>query len=267
MITDDLSWLVLQIFQPYFYYPLVLSLALFIAVNVAVRSTKVGDHRLRSYLFALPLLSPLIVYALYPPLLEIKVMEIRFLPSFSLPANPIPFIHMHAGPPPVQDLLSVTGTACMAGLVLGVFLLVLCLALNRFGTKRGFIPLSEEDHPKALSIVAKRCKHFHVNMPRIGLVEDLRPNAYVGGHGRSTVLVFSLGMLQIFDEEELTVAIDHELMHLKNRDTLFRSAAIALIALSFFNPIAYLSYTAALREREHLADDADLPARRGRGKL
>ena len=107
-----------KIFQPYFYYPLVLSLALFIAVNVAVRSTKVRDHRLRSYLFALPLLSPLIVYALYPPLLEIKVMEIRFLPSFSLPANPMPFIHMHAGPPPVQDLLSVTGTACMAGLVL-----------------------------------------------------------------------------------------------------------------------------------------------------
>ena len=104
-------------------------------------------------------------------------------------------------------------------------------------------------------------------MPRIGLVEDLRPNAYVGGHGRSTVLVFSLGMLQIFDEEELTVAIDHELMHLKNRDTLFRSAAIALIALSFFNPIAYLSYTASLREREHLADDASTRSKRSREAL
>ena len=27
--TDELSWLMLQLFQPYFYYPLVLSLALF----------------------------------------------------------------------------------------------------------------------------------------------------------------------------------------------------------------------------------------------
>jgi hypothetical protein len=104
-------------------------------------------------------------------------------------------------------------------------------------------------------------------MPRIGLVEDLRPNAYVGGHGRWAVLVFSLGMLQIFDEEELTVAIDHELMHLKNRDTLFRSASIALIAMSFFNPIAYLSFTAALREREHLADDGSTRSKRSREAL
>ena len=68
-------------------------------------------------------------------------------------------------------------------------------------------------------------------------MEDLRPNAFAGGHGRSAVLVFSLGMLQTFDEEELAVAIDHELMHLKNRDPFFRSTMIGLIALSFFNPV------------------------------
>jgi hypothetical protein len=49
--------LVIQLVQPYFYYLLVLSIAFFVAVNVAVRFIKIKDHRLRSYLFALPLLS------------------------------------------------------------------------------------------------------------------------------------------------------------------------------------------------------------------
>jgi Zn-dependent protease with chaperone function len=263
---DDLSWLVLQLFQPYFYYPLVLSLALFIGVHAAVRFTKIKDHRLRSYLFAMPMLAPLAVYALYPPQLDILVME-RGAPAFTLPSSPMMFMHMHPGPPAMQQLMSMTGTLCLSGIVLGIILVTMCLVLNRFGTKSGFIPLSEEDYPKALSIVAKRCRRFGIMQPQVGLVEDLRPNAFVGGHGRSTVLIFSLGMLQTFNEEELTVAIDHELMHLKNRDTMFRSASIGLIAVSFFNPIAYLSYSAALREREHLADDGSTRSKRSREAL
>ena len=262
-----MSWLVLQVFQPYFYYPLVLSLALFFGVHAAVRFTRIKDHRLRSYLFALPMLSPLIVYALYPPRFDIMVMEGRGAPIFAFPPNPMTFPHLHPGPPLMQDLLSVTGTLCISGILLGIALLTACLILNRYGTKRGFIPLSEEDYPKVLQIIAKRCKRFGIEQPHVGLVEDLRPNAFVGGHGRSTVLVFSLGMLQTFDEDEMTVAIDHELMHLKNRDTIFRSASIGLIALSFFNPIAYLSYTATLREREHLADDGSTPSKRSKEAL
>jgi Zn-dependent protease with chaperone function len=263
---DDLSWLVLQVFQPYFYYPLVLSLALFIGVHAAVRFTRIKDHHLRSYLFALPMLSPLIVYILYPPQLNILIMDGRGAPAFAFPPNPM-FMHLHSGPPLMQDLLSVSGTLCISGMVLGVALLIACLVLNRYGTMRGFIPLSEEDYPKVLQLVAKRCKRLGIEQPHIGLVEDLRPNAFVGGHGRSTVLVFSLGMLQTFDEDEMTVAIDHELMHLKNRDTIFRSVTIGLIALSFFNPLAYFSYTAALREREHLADDGSTHSKRSRDAL
>ena len=261
-----MSWLVLQVFQPYFYYPLVLSLALIIGVHAAVRFTRIKDHHLRSYLFALPMLSPLIVYALYPPRFDIMVMEGRGA-AFAFPPNPLTFTHLHPGPPLMQDLPSVTGTLCISGILLGIALLTACLILNRYGTKRGFIPLSEEDYPKVLQLVAKRCRRFGIEQPNIGLVEDLRPNAFVGGHGRSTVLVFSLGMLQTFDEDEMTVAIDHELMHLKNRDTIFRSVSIGLIALSFFNPIAYLSYTAALREREHLADDGSTPSKRSKEAL
>jgi Zn-dependent protease with chaperone function len=241
-------------------------LALYIGVNLAVRFTRIKDHLMRSYLFALPLLSPLLVYALYLPRLDIQVMEQGSHP-LPFPPNPMDFLQPHPLPPVTQSMLSVTGSLCISGVLLGASLLALCLVLNRFGTKRGFIPLSEEDYPRAISLVAKRCRRFGIAMPDIGLVEDLRPNAFVGGHGCSAVLVFSLGMLETFDQEELTVAIDHELMHLKNRDTLFRSAAIGLIAVSFFNPIAYLSYTSALREREHLADDGSTRTKRSREAL
>jgi len=262
---DALNWIALQLFQPYFYYPLVLSLALYIAVNLAVRFTNIKDHRLRSYLFALPMLSPIFVYSLSPPQSGILVDEAPH--TFQFPANPMDLIPAHLHPPVTQSLFSITGSLCISGILLGVFVLALCLVLNRFGSKLGFIPLSEEDYPSVVRIVAKRCKRFGIRTPNIGLVEDLRPNAFVGGHGRSAVLVFSLGMLETFDQEELTVAIDHELMHLKNRDILFRSASIGLIALSFFNPIAYLSYGAALREREHLADDGSTPSKRSREAL
>ncbi len=264
---DALNWIALQLFQPYFYYPLVLSLALYIAVNLAVRFTRIKDHRLRSYMFALPLLSPIIVYMMYPPQLQIPIMSWKAPKVFPFPANPMAFIPLHFGPPSMLELFSVTGTICISGLILGLSLLALCLVLNRYGTRKGLVPISEEDYPGAISIVAKRCRRFQVERPHMALVEDLRPNAYVGGHGRSTVLVFSLGMLQTFDEDELTVAIDHELMHLKNRDTLFRSASIGLMALSFFNPIAYFSYTAALREREHLADDGSTRSKKSREAL
>ena len=242
-------------------------MALFIGVHAAVRFTRIKDHHLRSYLFALPMLSPLIIYAMYPPQLNIQVIEARGVPAFAFPSNPMSFIHLHPGPPLMQDLFSVTGTLCISGILLAIALLTACLLLNRFGTKRGFIALSEEDYPKVLQLVTKRCKRFGIEKPNIGLVEDLRPNAFVGGHGRSTVLVFSLGMLQTFDEDEMTVAIDHELMHLKNRDTIFRSVSIGLISLSFFNPLAYLSYTAALREREHLADDGSTRSKKSREAL
>jgi Zn-dependent protease with chaperone function len=263
---DVLNWIALQLFQPYFYYPLVLSLALFVGVNLAVRFTRIKDHRLRSYLFALPMLSPILVYLLFPPQLNILVVE-NGSTSLPFPSNPMDFMPPPHLPLTMQSFLSVTGSLCLGGILLGASLLAFCLVMNRYGTKRGFVPISEEDYPKVIGIVAKRCKHFGIDIPYIGLAEDLRPNAFVGGHGRSAVLVFSLGMLETFDQAELTVAIDHELMHLKNRDTIFRSVSIGLIALSFFNPIAYLSYSATLREREHLADDGSTPTKKAQQAL
>ena len=159
---DDLNWMALQLFQPYFYYPLVLSLALFIAVNLAVRFTQdkgpptqvvyvrlavaISDHRLHD-----------VSAPTGDPIMSWKAPKV-----FPFPANPMAFIPLHFGPPSMLELFSVTGTICISGLILGLSLLALCLVLNRYGTRRGLVPISEEDYPGAISIVAKRCRRFQV---------------------------------------------------------------------------------------------------------
>jgi hypothetical protein len=69
------------------------------------------------------------------------------------------------------------------------------------------------------------------------------------------MVVFSTGLLDIVNEEELSAVIAHELAHIKNHDFLFKATSSALTALSFFNPLAYFASSAAQREREYLADE------------
>ncbi|MCX8182829.1 MAG: M48 family metalloprotease, partial [Crenarchaeota archaeon] len=94
-----------------------------------------------------------------------------------------------------------------------------------------------------------------INPPRIGLVEDLRPNAFTVGYGRRTMLVFSLGILKTLNERELAAVAAHELAHVKNNDFLFKTVSVSLALLSFFNPFAYFASATAQREREILADE------------
>ena len=61
-----------------------------------------------------------------------------------------------------------------------------------------------------------------ISSPKVGLIDDLRPNAFTLGYGRGTVLVFSLGILKILDTEELEAVVSHELSHIKAKRLLFQ---------------------------------------------
>jgi hypothetical protein len=69
------------------------------------------------------------------------------------------------------------------------------------------------------------------------------------------MVVFSTGLLDIVNEEELSAVIAHELAHIKNHDFLFKAISSAFTALCFYNPLAYFASSAAQREREFLADE------------
>lgn len=47
----------------------------------------------------------------------------------------------------------------------------------------------------------------------------------------------------------------HELAHVKNKDSLFKTVSVALTLLSFFNPFAYFASATTQREREIFADE------------
>lgn len=159
---------------------------------------------------------------------------------------------------PIADrLLSVTGALVALGLALGAVSLAFSLVLGDRLARRllNVVDLTPEDYPDLWEDAGHLSSRLGTRMPRLGLVEDLRPNAFTFGWGKGTTVVFSLGILQLLDRKELKAVAAHELAHVKNKDLWFRTAARALAWTHFFNPASHLSFRAAQREREKLADE------------
>jgi beta-lactamase regulating signal transducer with metallopeptidase domain len=117
------------------------------------------------------------------------------------------------------------------------------------------INLDSNEYDWLQTEIAKISKKLAIPTPQMGLVEDLRPNAFTMGNGRKTKLVFTLGLLNILDKEEILAVAFHELAHVKNHDYFFKTFSNALTAVSFFNPLAYFALFNSQREREMLADE------------
>jgi len=260
--VDMIDQVMLQVTQPYFYYAVGAMLASFLAVNVVLRLSGLCSHRARSYLHLMPLLAPMFVLILYPPRLYIYTMGLpnSVPPSLSF-GTPAFTGFMQMAPPGLVQILSVTGLLCIAGLVLGIAVLALCLNPGqRWLSKCGVIFAMDDDFPQVQVMVRECADKFGIAPPRLGILEDLRPNAFIAGRGNKAVIILSLGLIGSFSDDEVRAAIAHEMMHLRHGDQLFRSVTIALAAASFYNPLAYFSATAALREREHWADTGSIVA-------
>lgn len=159
---------------------------------------------------------------------------------------------------PIDHLLSITGVLCLAGLVFCVAWLLLSVTLGSQLTWRMLrvVELGPDDYPDLQVSTLELAKDMRISRPRFGLVEDLRPNAFVFGTNKRPVIVLSLGLIKLLDDDEVMAVVAHELAHIKHRDTRFRTIACALGWLSFFNPLALVALRMARRERERMADDA-----------
>lgn len=71
------------------------------------------------------------------------------------------------------------------------------------------------------------------------------------------VIVLPLGAMR-WPRERLAAVLDHEMAHLTRRDAWTQLLAQAAVAVHWFNPLAWIAYGRALREREHAADDVVL---------
>lgn len=280
MLPMNLDNLLAQVFQPYFYYSVILLILSFICVKMLLKQNHLMSRRARSITYMLPLIIPLLVMGVFHPETTMQTVGggsntgmfiLSLNGNFAGAAHaPSPFNTMQnipIGPslPPIilellpgqVEILSITGILCLVGLAVAACYLVLAIALDDKIVSRVFhvIALRRDEYSSLQSKIDELSRKIGVRPPRIGLVEDLRPNAFIAGYGRKTMLVFSVGILNVLDEDELAAVAAHELSHVKEHDFFFKTFSHALAIISFFNPFSYFAASAAQREREMLADE------------
>lgn len=249
--------------QPYVYYGVVLLSLWFVCTRLLLRWGGFSNRRIRSSLLVVPLAVPagalLVSYAAgyiesliapaYPLLAQAPYRYGVASLGYVELVQPAPLISVD--PAFVLSLVGIL--ALSAGAV--TFLLTLVwgekLAMRAFGV----VLMEDADYPAIQRKVRSTSSRLGMACPRVGLVEDLRPNAFSIGRGEKATVVFSLGILNILQGEELEAVISHELAHIKEGDFVFKAMTNALLAISFFNPLSYFAASNALKEREMLADE------------
>ena len=252
-----------QIFQPYFYYSVIFLVVSFLCVKILTKYCSFIGQRTKSLLYIIPLVLPLaVMLAAFPSTAiqtsyqQIKAITVTSTASvgpFLLPATHTLYMPITL----TSTVISVTGIVCYIGLIAGaVFAFSMVLADDRLARRvLHVILLSPEEHPWLQVKVAESSKKLAIAAPKIGVVEDLRPNAFTIGYGRKATIVFSIGLLNILSKDEVVAVASHELAHVKNNDFFFKVISNALTTVSFFNPLSYISSSCAQREREMLADE------------
>jgi len=236
---------VFQLSQPAFFYSIVSLLAAFFFIKIYLKLNPSISRYRRSLMWLVPLVLPVCVLLVFQPQIMMAVVQ-----TISIKVSGYEILAVS------PSVLSVTGLICLSGAITAVVFLglVLCFG-SRFAHKRFHIVLmAPDEYVDVQQKVKTTARSLDLKAPKVGLVDDLVPNAFTVGHGRGATLVFSLGLLNMLNLDELSAVIAHELVHIKEKDFLFKSTVNALSVLSFFNPFAYLAASHAQKERELHAD-------------
>jgi heat shock protein HtpX len=260
-----------QVFQPYFYYSIIALAISFVCIKIVVKFCPFMSSKTKSLIYLIPVAAPLFVMLSFPPKIAIQAVSYHLIGSFSVsvPRGPMLFSPFQLIQPPLQQtmvtlvalstnqIFSITGIICLTGLALGGVYAVTTILMGDWIASRllHIINLESNEYDWLQTEITKISKKLSIPTPQVALVEDLRPNAFTMGNGRKTKLVFTIGLLNILDKEEILAVASHELAHIKNHDFLFKTLSNSLTAVSFFNPLAYFAFFNSQREREMLADE------------
>ncbi len=261
-----LDQVMLQIIQPYFY-----DSAIFLAVAsfcslLFMRTDLILSKRVRSWICIVPLIIPVII---------ISFMIVSLLTSFLggsgiyVASTVTPLGGQNAfnaayvgggGLLGAYSFVTITEIMLLIGLISGAatFLAIYLLGARIAVEQLGVIELKDDEQPEVRMIIERVASRLGIEPPRLGLVEDLRPNAFTLIGPKKAIIVLSIGLLDMASDDELEAVIAHEVAHIKNRDGLFHAMSRSLMIVSFYNPFAHLSMHAANREREELADQVAL---------
>ncbi|MBC7333228.1 MAG: M48 family metalloprotease [Actinobacteria bacterium] len=115
----------------------------------------------------------------------------------------------------------------------------------------GARPLSHQENPRVYYMVEGLSIAAGIPMPKIYVIEDRAMNAFATGRNpENAVIVFTRGLLEKLNDEELKGVIGHELSHIKNYDILLGTIIVVLVGmLSIISNIILRSFFFGGRRR------------------
>ena len=228
---------------------IMVSVLLFLAVELVIRKMKISNHRQKSHLYMIAFISCFssIFYTTFFFNLDKYGNKLVF--SF-LPLKVL-FENQHKIPVEMRGEFTVMDVKFIVPLLIFSSLLVFFLSIffSTFYMKKR-LNLKKCEDKKVYDTVRKICQETKIRMPEILIGDGM--NAFV--FGIPPVLAIGRELVSHTDENELELVLRHEMNHIKNHDNILKPFLFSLQVLFFFNPVAYILNRRIAREREFLAD-------------
>lgn len=221
------------------------SVLLFAAVELLMRIMNIHDHRQRSHLYLIALLSSFssIGYTFF--LFGIHIRGDELILAFpNVMAN---LTHLF-----MKELLHTRGgfdvrVIFFILMVVSLSVFIFTLFFSKFYMKRVFEPCEDKN---VLGLIRRMCCESKVEMPKVMMTKGI--NAFV--FGVPPVLAVGRELVEKTSEKELELILKHEVNHIKNHDNILKPFLFSLRILFFFNPVVHILSQNLTREREFLAD-------------
>jgi beta-lactamase regulating signal transducer with metallopeptidase domain len=227
----------------------IVSVLLFLVVELVIRKMKINNHRQKSRLYMITLISCFssIFYTTF--FFNIDKYENKLIFSF-LPLK-VMFENQHRLPVELREEFTIMGVKFIVPLLIFSSLLVFLLSIfiSKFYMKKR-LNLKKCEDKKVIDTIKKICQETKTDMPEILIGDGM--NAFV--FGVPPVLAVGRELVYHTDENELELVLRHEMNHIKNHDNILKPFLFSLQILFFFNPVAHILNQRIAREREFLAD-------------
>lgn len=135
------------------------------------------------------------------------------------------------------DLQLDSGSILVGALFLALMFMLIQFAISpsivRWSTRLRY--LNGGENPWLETTVSKLASQAGVNMPRLAIVPDRTPNAFVFGNSSNNMtLAVHQGLLDQLNEDEIHGVLAHELGHIRHKDS---------IIMTFMSAIPLVTYT------------------------
>lgn len=231
-----------QFIHPFILYVVFGTLLGYSMILLFSRVPYVKNSGSRPFLYSAVFIVPFVAYMIYRPYYDRCIVY----------AHPLGVIN---------DWLCAAGTM-VATILTPLFFLVAALAFLKAGLSiyatrkmvKRYGYASVADYPELFSMLEGLCRKAGIKMPGIIVTDDRIGRSFTMGY-RSPVIVFSIGVIDALDRDEMETVLAHELGHIVRGDSLTTWVTVFLRDLMFFAPIVYWIFRDMSCAKEMATDD------------